>query len=330
MMDALECEGLFHLDLQDSEVGRAFLTQAEGLLAVAKEAFQLPLQEKERCKLIPRLGPSGYKPMGTSKATDITQKPDSTECFKVAKDQLIANVWPPAQPFPEVIIEEKQLFKDFATNSHECSMLVLRVIAKQLNLKTDSFTDLHLIDRPSMSHISLTHKPGVTPNPNTIGLVSHTDFGSVTIIFNWLGGLQVKPLDSLVSDSYLYVRPVPGHCIVNLGDAMEVFTNGALKAIKHRVVPMPGAQSAHDRYSVCYFGKPHNDVLMKPLDELVRASKVHARNDSPLHDSDDRAEQVSNIKVGGKFSAGDGDDKIYTAGEWSAMRGTSIMSLGHL
>jgi len=89
------------------------------------------------------------------------------------------------------------------------------------------------------------------------------------------------------------------------GDAMVKFTNGALKSAKHRVVPSPGAQQELDRYSVVYFVRPCNDSLMKPVGDFANGTHV---------------------KVGGKVSLGDDDNKVFTAGEWMVKRAIQMGS----
>ena len=92
----------------------------------------------------------------------------------------------------------------------------------------------------------------------------HTDFGSVTILFNRLGGLQVLPAGA--DAEWTYVRPLPGHAIVNLGDALVKFTNGLLRSNIHRVVAPPGEQAACTRYSLVYFARPGDEVVLRRLE----------------------------------------------------------------
>lgn len=63
------------------------------------------------------------------------------------------------------------------------------------------------------------------------------------------------------------MRPLAGHCIVNLGDALVKFSGGRLRSNIHRVVPPPGEQSACDRYSLVYFCRPGDDVVLRTLVE---------------------------------------------------------------
>lgn len=101
-------------------------------------------------------------------------------------------------------------------------------------------------------------------------LGKHTDFGSITILFNRLGGLQILPPPSLTpaekDPEWTYVKPLPGHCIVNLGDAMVKFTNGLLRSNIHRVVSPPGEQAKETRYSLVYFSRPEDEVILKRLE----------------------------------------------------------------
>lgn len=47
---------------------------------------------------------------------------------------------------------------------------------------------------------------------------------------------------SLCEGGWCYVRPLPGHAIVNLGDALVKFSKGGVRSSVHRVVKPPGRQ----------------------------------------------------------------------------------------
>ena len=87
------------------------------------------------------------------------------------------------------------------------------------------------------------------------------DNGSVTVLFNVIGGLQV--LDD--TDSRRYVRPERAHGIVKLGDSMVQWTGGVLRSNMHRVVPPPGAQSECPPFSMAYVLKPLYACRMERL-----------------------------------------------------------------
>jgi isopenicillin N synthase-like dioxygenase len=145
---------------------------------------------------------------------------------------------------------------------------------------------LHRLHATSGDQIRFVKAPPQEPTLKGVALGEHTDFGSVTVLFNRLGGLQVRlpehisatppasitppPSDvesKLCENGWTYVRPLPNHCIVNLGDALVKFSNGILRSNIHRVVAPPGDQGSITRYSLVYFCRPEDDVVLKSLVE---------------------------------------------------------------
>ncbi|OQU96972.1 hypothetical protein CLAIMM_02977 [Cladophialophora immunda] len=296
-LKACQMDGFFYLDLTTTESGRHLLELSSECLALAKRAFALAQEEKAVFANEKGTSIFGYKPMGSVKKTDTSAVRDSTEFFNVAKDHIHGFTEP--RPYPAPILEGKPILADFTAGAHGCGMAILRTLARALGADPALFAETCDFEHPSGDHVRLTRTVPVEVAQKRIGLSSHTDFGAVTVLFNWLGGLQIQSRAKETEGDWLYVKPLPGHAIINLGDCMVKFTNGAVKSAKHRVVPSPGRQATVDRYSVVYFVRPCDDVLMTPLKGF-------------------EADQV--IKVAGKF----GDNKLYTAGEWNRARLTQM------
>ncbi|MFF4168735.1 isopenicillin N synthase family dioxygenase [Streptomyces sp. NPDC001744] len=92
------------------------------------------------------------------------------------------------------------------------------------------------------------------------GVGAHKDYGFLTLLLqDRVGGLQVQREDGEFHD----VPPLPGAFVVNLGELLEVATNGYLIATNHRVVSPPGAT---ERFSVPFFYNPRLDARIAPLD----------------------------------------------------------------
>lgn len=306
VLAACRTHGFFYLDMRDCSEGQALLGESEQLLQLATGAFASPLEEK--CKFALKRGVSmyGYKEAGTVKQTDRDKRPDSTEFFNISKDHV--HGVEPSRDYPAAIETAKPLVRDFTKNAHGCGMVVLSTLARQLGLPLATFTDKNIFTSPSCDHCRLTKKPAQVADEQAIGLPSHTDFGSITILFNWLGGLQIQSHDPARLGEWEYVKPLPGHAIVNLGDAMVIFTNGELKSAKHRVVPPPGEQAHVDRYSIVYFVRPANDVVMKPVDKFQTAGQVKAAG-----------------KFYDEFIVGE-KDRVFTAKQWMDARAKQMGS----
>jgi isopenicillin N synthase-like dioxygenase len=91
------------------------------------------------------------------------------------------------------------------------------------------------------------------------GWGAHKDYGFLTLLLqDQVGGLQVRRADGLFHD----VPPIAGAFVVNLGELLEVATNGYLLATHHRVVSPAGAT---ERFSVPFFYNPRLDARVEPL-----------------------------------------------------------------
>ena len=70
------------------------------------------------------------------------------------------------------------------------------------------------------------------PEPEvTLGMPPHSDFGSLTILLQSSEGLQI--MDS--NKNWVCVPYIEGALIVQLGDQVEVMSNGIYKSVIHRV-----------------------------------------------------------------------------------------------
>lgn len=166
-------------------------------------------------------------------------------------------------PQPDIIHNNKSKLKSFVSDSHAIVTLVLDLLNEHLRLPPSTLANMHRIDHHSGDQIRMTRSPPQPMTGEVPRLAGHTDFGSVTVLFNRLGGLQVLPPGQ--DAEWKWVKPLPGHCIINLGDSLVKFTNGLLRSNIHRVISSPGAQAASTRYSLVYFSRPEDDVLLKRL-----------------------------------------------------------------
>ncbi|MFD4412259.1 isopenicillin N synthase family dioxygenase [Streptomyces sp. NPDC058466] len=108
-------------------------------------------------------------------------------------------------------------------------------------------------------HLKLVRYPGSAGDGADQGVGAHKDYGFLTLLLqDQVGGLQVQREDGLFHD----VPPLPGAFVVNLGELLEVATNGYLIATNHRVVSPAGAT---ERFSVPFFYNPRLDARVEPL-----------------------------------------------------------------
>ena len=205
-----------------------------------------------------------YKAVGLSKV-DSEGTPDRCEFYGISKDDLFGLS---AQlPAPDIINTSRPLFQSFLSNNYKIELLVLQHLETHLALPPGAMTSLHPLDKLSGDQVRILKYDPQPAKDRRTSLVPHTDFGSVTSLFNILGGLQVLPIGAEnKEENWHYVQPQTGCAIINLGDSMVKWTNGLLKSAMHRVTYAPGKQADATRWSLAYFGHAHNGSLMKRMD----------------------------------------------------------------
>ncbi|XP_059067692.1 flavonol synthase/flavanone 3-hydroxylase-like [Cryptomeria japonica] len=80
------------------------------------------------------------------------------------------------------------------------------------------------------------------------------------IHFDQTPGLQV-----LKGDEWINVPCIPGALVINIGDQIEILSNGKYKSIEHRSF----VQKNHVRMSWPMFCTPSQNVIISPLKELI-------------------------------------------------------------
>lgn len=258
--------------------------QAEDLLATIKQFFDLPLEE--RMKLDNRLSPHfrGYTRMGT----EVTQgRADAREQIDYSPDREPVPDYPPEQPYwllqghnmwPDSLPELEQAAMAWAGLMSRVGAELLRAIAVSLHLPEDYF-DEPFRDSPAWMGKLVHYVGGIVEAAGDQGVGSHADYGFVTLLLqDAVGGLEVLPPGA---SEWASVDPVPGALVVNLGEMLEVATEGYLAATVHRVqAPPPGV----DRYSVPFFWSPRLDAVIEPV-PLPAELKAQARgiSDDPAN-----------------------------------------------
>ncbi|KAJ9234295.1 hypothetical protein DTO169E5_6639 [Paecilomyces variotii] len=258
--EACEEIGFFYLDFRDSQRGESILQDADRLFKVGEQLFELDLEEKQKYDFSKENSYFGYKGQGAA-VVDRQGNVDRNEFYNVSKDDIMGVSKP--LPAPEILRENRDPIKSFMENAHSIVTLVLDLLNEHLGLPPSTLSNLHRLTGVSGDQVRFIKAPPQPMDDRRTALGEHTDFGSVTVLFNRLGGLQILPPGE--DAEWCYVRPLPGHAIINLGDAMVKFTNGLLRSNIHRVVAPPGQQADITRYSLVYFARPEDNVPLKRL-----------------------------------------------------------------
>lgn len=205
-----------------------------------------------------------YKPVGHTK-TDERGTPDRNEFYALSRDDMLSETNSPSHP--KVFTLNHSLLHRFSASAHAIVVTMFSHLDTHLSLPPGTLSSHHRLETTSGSQARMLKYMSQPIVDRKVSMPAHTDFGSLTIVFSELGGLQIlpQPKDSSPVQEWSYVRPVPGHAVINVGDALAKFTNGLLRSNIHRVTSAPGAQAELVRYSVAYFERPGDDVVLKRL-----------------------------------------------------------------
>ncbi|KAK5130760.1 hypothetical protein LTR08_001705 [Meristemomyces frigidus] len=269
--------GFFYLDMFGSELGEKIVSEAEQLNTFQKEFFKMPYKVKDK------YGRPHLHPFYAYRYNDLDVKDEDgvtlrAESYNLRKDDIRGQCERLA--CPPMILENQKLFENYVVHCRAVIDCLLGHLNTHLELPPNTLANLHRINERSGDHVRLIQAPPSTFNEASAQRGEHTDFGSITVLFNWLGGLQIRVPDTT---EWVYVRPIPGSCVVNLGDAMVKFTAGLLRSNIHRVVPPPGEQASETRNSLVFFSRPEDAVVLKRLmGGIIDAQPVEENGETPM------------------------------------------------
>ncbi|KFY33229.1 hypothetical protein V494_07790 [Pseudogymnoascus sp. VKM F-4513 (FW-928)] len=210
--------------------------------------------------------PDRYKPISRN-IGGIKGQRDGFESYAIPRNGILG-----FNPFlhPAVVDAHLPLLRDFTLTCIEISQDIFAALSSSLNLPAShSFDSFHRPEAPCPDIIRLLKYAASGPGNHEFRVpqTPHTDLGSLTMLFADSPGLQIKP-DGC--EEWLYVKPKENHAVINLGDAMSLWSGGLYQSVLHRVASLPGKGMA-ERYSFAFLMRPEN---LAPMVRLVPGSPV--------------------------------------------------------
>ncbi|KAK1353637.1 1-aminocyclopropane-1-carboxylate oxidase [Heracleum sosnowskyi] len=163
---------------------------------------------------------------------------------------------------PDLEDEYRKVMKEFAGKLEKLAEELLDLLCENLGLEKGYLKKAFYGTKGPNFGTKVSNYPPC-PNPELIkGLRAHTDAGGIILLFQ---DDKVSGLQLLKDGKWVDVPPMRHSIVINLGDQLEVITNGKYKSVLHRVI----AQSDGNRMSLASFYNPGNDAVIYPAPALV-------------------------------------------------------------
>lgn len=225
--------------------------EIDDLILLARRFFALP--EEEKLEIEMRRSPHfrGYNRAGfefTRGKQDWREQVDfgpERQRLQVASgDPAWKRLIGPNQ-FPAALPPLRTAVLKWIDDVTAVGLAVLRALAEALGQKPDVFAPIYA-DGPNQL-LKVVRYPGRDQTESDQGVGAHKDGGFVTILLqDVVGGLQVDD----GAGGWIDAPPIRGTFVVNVGELLELASNGYLKANIHRVVTPP---AGGDRLSIPFF-----------------------------------------------------------------------------
>jgi isopenicillin N synthase-like dioxygenase len=196
---------------------------------------------------------SGYVPVGEEQFA--TSAPDLKEAFDCNLDYrdehgrrplLGPNLWPDMPGFREDVLA-------YYANITGVGHRLFRAFALALGLPDNHFD---AVTRHPPSQLRLIHYPHNPEADDRPGIGSHTDYECFTLLRATAPGLQIVDR----AGEWIDVPLLDDALVMNIGDMMEILSNGRYVATRHRVKKV-----AQERYSFALFHSCDYDHVIAPV-----------------------------------------------------------------
>ncbi|KAI3911024.1 hypothetical protein MKW98_015681 [Papaver atlanticum] len=264
LIDLQDLYGLNHSDVI-KQIGRAcqfdgfFQVKNHGvpeiiiekMLRVAKEFYELPESERLKCYSEDTSKTARLSTSFNVKNEMVSNWRDYLRLYCYPLEDFISE-WPTNPPSFRTDVAE------YCSSVRGLAIKLLEAISESLGLDKNYICKSF---NKHGQHIVLNHYPPCPEPELTFGLSGHTDPNAISILLqDNVPGLQV-----LREGNWINVNPVPNTFIVNIGDQLQVLSNGRYKSVLHRVI----VNGEKGRFSVPTFYCPSEDAVIGPAPELV-------------------------------------------------------------
>ncbi|OMO80303.1 Oxoglutarate/iron-dependent dioxygenase [Corchorus olitorius] len=153
----------------------------------------------------------------------------------------------------------RETLESYSAELRDLALKILAFMAKALGLDPN---DMKALFEEGQQIMRMNYYPPCPEPELAIGLSSHSDASGLTILLqiNEIEGLQIRK-----DGAWIHVKPLPNAFVINIGDVLEIVSNGIYRSIEHRAT----VNSVKERLSIATFYNPKWDTEMGPAPSLI-------------------------------------------------------------
>nr|BCS80022.1 1-aminocyclopropane-1-carboxylic acid oxidase [Delphinium grandiflorum] len=194
---------------------------------------------------------------------------------------------------PDLDDEYRKAMKEFAVELEKLAEELLDLLCENLGLEKGYLKKALSGSKGPTFGTKIGNYPPC-PRPELVkGLRAHTDAGGIILLFqdDTVSGLQL-----LKDGEWIDVPPMHHSIVVNIGDQLEVITNGKYKSVMHRVV----TQTEGTRMSIASFYNPGSDAVIYPAPTLLKNGEINESQVYPKFIFEDYMKLYAGVKFQAK------------------------------
>ncbi|XP_031097047.1 S-norcoclaurine synthase 1-like [Ipomoea triloba] len=243
------CKDWGFFQLINHGVGEAI----EEMKCVTEEFFKQPLKEKMGCAQLPN-NIEGY---GQAFVVSEDQKLDWGDMLFILSLPVSGRnmrFWPTNPSSFRPTLDK------YSSELHKVAMRLFKFFEINLGIEKGNLTSKF---EDGIQGIRMNYYPPCMQAEKVIGLTPHSDATGLTLLVqvNEVKGLQIKK-----DAKWVPIKPIPGAIIINIGDIMEIMSNGEYRSIEHRAV----VSGQKERLSIAAFHSSNIGTDVGPLSDLLK------------------------------------------------------------
>uniref|UniRef100_A0A2P2MTE8 Uncharacterized protein MANES_03G077900 n=1 Tax=Rhizophora mucronata TaxID=61149 RepID=A0A2P2MTE8_RHIMU len=243
------CKEWGFFQLVNHQVSTSLIEKMKGEV---QDFFNLPMEEKKKFWQYP----GEVEGFGQAFVVSENQKLDWGDLFFMVTQPVEARK---PHLLPLLPLPIRETLESYSLEVKNLAMAILAQMGKALNMESGEMEEFFEDGHQSMR---LNYYPPCPQPEKVIGLTPHSDASGLTILLqvNEIEGLQIKKDGEWVS-----VMPLPNAFVINIGDVLEMITNGTYRSIEHRAT----VNTDKERLSVATFCNVRYGVQIRPVSSLI-------------------------------------------------------------